>query len=67
MEAPPTPQTGPRRLEEIASVQTGLVDRLKDDPIDIAVKIAAADRLGHSVATAVLAQQIRSIIDTGDP
>ena len=63
-----TTEVDPFRVDEIASLQTGLLEYLKTDPIDIGVKIAAlratADMLQQAVTTAVLTQQIRSILDT---
>ena len=67
-ERPMTAEVDPFRVDEIASVQNGLLEYLKTDPIDIGVKIAAlraaADLLQQAVTTAVLTQQIRSILDT---
>jgi hypothetical protein len=58
------------RIDEVASVQTGLLAYLKDDPVDIAVKIAAlrsaADLMAQSISMTLLAHQIRSFIDKSD-
>jgi hypothetical protein len=52
----------PFHIEEIASVQAGLLASLAVDPIDISIKIAAlratADLLQQSVGMTVLAQQV---------
>jgi hypothetical protein len=60
-------EVDPFRVDEVAAVQAGLLDYLKPDPVDIAIKIAAlratADLLQQAVTTAVIAQQFRSILD----
>jgi hypothetical protein len=57
-----TPWPDPFAVDEIASVQSGLLAHLKDDPIDISIKIAAlratADLLQQSVSMRVHAHQV---------
>jgi hypothetical protein len=61
----------PFHIEEIASVQSGLLAHLKDDPVDISIKIAAlratADLLQQSISMTVLAQQVYSILQPKKP
>lgn len=61
----------PFHVEEIASVQAGLLASLAVDPIDISIKIAAlratADLLQQSVSMTVLAQQVYSILQPKKP
>jgi hypothetical protein len=61
----------PFHLIEVAALQAGLLAYLKDDPLDMSIKIAAlratADLFQQSVAVAVLTRQVEMAITPAMP